>query len=197
MGLRKDYNVESVNKIDESSFNGEHKPNTKMEFQKVDRVVLDSESIKIVESMMNQIEKRWGDLVHVSQKDLVNFLLQKRSKNLSEQEIDLIRVEKFDIVRVLKRATSEAIKAKQSGKEIEFEEILKIIQTPSINLETAPVKAPRRKIKLKLGPDTGSALKQLNSNPDSFKGLNSTDLEIRQSDKKSGELAKFHEQERP
>ncbi len=43
--------------------------------------------------MIEQIESICGDLVHVSQKDIVNFLLQKRSTKLTEQEIDQIRIE--------------------------------------------------------------------------------------------------------
>ncbi len=55
----------------------------------------------------------------------------------------------------MKRATTEAIKAKQSGKDIEPEDILKIIQTPSINLEVAPVKARKRNVKSNSGPVLG------------------------------------------
>lgn len=197
MGLGKDNNMESVNKLIDSNIAAENKTEIKIDMQKIDRVVLDSESIKIVESMMDQIEKRYGDLVHVSQKDIVNFLLQKRSTKLSEQEIDQIRLEKYDIVRVLKRATSEAIKAKQSGKEIEIEEVLKIIQTPGINLETAPIKARRRKVKLNSSPDAGVEFQQFDSNEVSLKGLKLTNLEKFNSDKKSEEKTKIQEPKKP
>lgn len=69
----------------------------------------------------------------MSQKDILNFLIQERSTDLTTDEITKIRNKHFDIVRALKRATQEAIKAKQEGNEIQMNELLKIIQTPSVN----------------------------------------------------------------
>lgn len=189
--------MESVNKIRDLNSHNEEILEVKNETQKIDRVVLDSASIKIVEEMIEQIESRWGDLVNVSQKDIVNFLLQKRSIRLTEQEIDLIRLEKFDIVRVLKRATTEAIRAKQSGKEIEIEEILKIIQTPSINVEVAPVKVRKRKIKLNSSPDMGVEFQRSDSSEVSLKGQNRTNLENTKLPVKTEEKAKIPELKKP
>lgn len=185
--------MESVNKIRDLNLHSEQTLEVKNEVQKIDRVVLDSASIKIVDEMIDQIEARWGDLVHVSQKDIVNFLLQKRSQKLSEQEIDQIRLEKYDIVRVLKRATTEALKAKQSGKEIEIEEILKIIQTPDINSEMAPVKPRKRKNKLNSNPDMSGEFQQSDSYEVSLIDQNKTNLEITKLAAKTEEKAKIQE----
>lgn len=114
----------------------------KQQPQKVDRVVLDIESIAAVQKVADQIQSALGDLVQLSQKDVVNFLIQERSFELTPAEIDKIKNEHFDIVRALKRATQEAIKAKQDGHEIQMAELLKIIQTPSVNKSDA-VKKPR------------------------------------------------------
>lgn len=189
--------MESVNKIRDLNSHNEEILELKNGAQKIDRVVLDSASIKIVDEMMKQIESRWSDLVHVSQKDIVNFLVQNRSQKLSEQEIDQIRLEKYDIVRVLKRATTEAIKAKQSGKEIEIEEILKIIQTPGINSEMAPVKARKRKTKLNSNPDMGVEFQQSDSYEVSLKSPNTANLEITKLAAKTEEKAKIQEPKKP
>lgn len=105
----------------------------KKESQKIDRVVLDKESVSAIQNVMDQINVKLGDLIEVSQKDVVNFLIQKRSKELSDHEIEILRTERFDMVKALKRAQLMAIKAKKNGTEISADEVLKIIQTPSVN----------------------------------------------------------------
>lgn len=116
--------------------------NEKTQIQKVDRVVLDSNSIAVIQKLSDQVQSALGDLVQISQKDIVNFLIQERSNELTDSEISKIKSEHFDIVRALKRATQEAIKAKQDGHEIQLDELLKIIQTPSVN-KNQPSKKPR------------------------------------------------------
>lgn len=106
---------------------------SKFEPHKIDRVILEKGSLVILNSMLNQIRESVGDLVAVSQKDLVNFLIQKRKVSLSQQEIKMISEDNYDLVRALKRATSEAIRARQLGSEIKLDELLKIIQTPSVS----------------------------------------------------------------
>lgn len=112
------------------------------QIQKVDRVVLDAESIAVIQKISDQIQNALGDLVQLSQKDVVNFLIQERSSELTVTEINKIKNDHFDIVRALKRATQEAIKAKQDGLEIQMDELLKIIQTPSVN-KNVPSKKTR------------------------------------------------------
>lgn len=119
----------------ENSNTDQRNPESKFETQKIDRVILEKGSIEILNSMLNQIRDSVGDLVAVSQKDLVNFLIQKRKISLSQQEIRMISEEKYDLVRALKRATSEAIRARQLGNEIKIDEVLKIIQTPSVSVD--------------------------------------------------------------
>lgn len=110
--------------------------------QKIDRVVLDSESIAVIQKISDQVQSELGDLVQISQKDIVNFLIQERSVDLTIAEISKIKSKHFDIVRALKRATQEAIRAKQDGHEIQMDELLKIIQTPSVS-KTEGVRKPR------------------------------------------------------
>ena len=135
MGFRKDNNLESVNLENKS--------------QKIDRVVLDAKSIAIVQTISNQVQADLGDLVQLSQKDVVNFLIQERSAALTENEISKIKTEHFDIVRALKRATQEAIKAKQNGGKLKLDEVLKMIQTPETVLSAAAPKFRKRRSKNK------------------------------------------------
>ena len=100
-------------------------PKEKKETQKIDRVVLDKESVLAIQNVMTQINLRLGDLIEVSQKEVANFLIQKRSQELNDQELELLRIEYFDMVKALKRAQLMAIKAKQNGTEINADEVLK------------------------------------------------------------------------
>lgn len=131
---------------------------SKQQPQKVDRVVLDIESIAVVQKISDQIQNALGDLVQLSQKDIINFIIQERSSELTPLEISKIENQHFDIVRALKRATQEAIKAKQDGHEIRMDELLKIIQTPGVNKIEAPKKPLGRK---KKSPDSNLMDQQL------------------------------------
>lgn len=135
MGFRKDNNLESVN-------NG-----LKKQTQKVDRVVLDFESIALVHSLQQQVNQQLGDLVQITLKDIVNFILQERAFSLNEFEVNKLKSKHFDMVKALRKATSEAIKAKQNGSEIQLDEVLKIIQTPGVIQNLPLKKGSKRKAK--------------------------------------------------
>lgn len=110
--------------------------------KKVERTVLDSESVEAIKKMMIQVEQELGDIVSVTQKTMVNFIIKNRSQVLSVQELEQLKSENYDLIKALKRATDEAIKAKQNGSEIQLNEVIKLIQTPSVNLNSSS-KNPR------------------------------------------------------
>ena len=126
----------------------------KSQAQKIDRVVLDQESIVVIQKISDQVQNELGDLVQISQKDIVTFLIQERSVELSSAEMSKIKNQNFDIVRALKRATQEAIKAKQDGLEIKMDELLKIIQTPGVIQNYASKKPRGRRKKNDVDPTT-------------------------------------------
>lgn len=138
--------------------------------QKVDRVVLDPSSMTVIQRLSEQISNEIGDLVQVSQKDIINFLIRERSFAFTEAEISKIKNEHFDIVRALKRATQEAIKAKQDGNEIKINELLKIIQTPSV-MQNSSVKKPRGRKKKVYAH--GATLDGKDGSKDNFEAINS------------------------
>lgn len=146
MGFRKDNNLEPIMKSEKS------------EAQKVDRVILDASSIAILQNMLNQANSKLGDLVQISQKDLVNFLIQKRSPELSHSEIRLLREENFDMVRALKRAVQEVTRARQAGQDLQIDDVLKLIQTPIVN-ENRPLKKLRGR-KTKANSSRGASEKE-------------------------------------
>ncbi len=115
--------------------------------QKIERVILDSQSVIVVKTLSDQISLELGDLVQVTQKLVSNFLIRKRSQALTKQEMSEFLSENYDLVKALKHATQEVIKARQSGDQIEINDLLKFIQTPSVKSELTPKAKRGRKTK--------------------------------------------------
>lgn len=136
MDFRKDNFMESVEMKSE------------IETQKIERIILDSATVSVVKVISDQINLELGDLVQVTQKSVANFLIRKRFQPLSAQEMSEFLSENYDLVKALKHATQEAIKAKQNGNNIEINDVLKLIQTPSVKAEMPLKKTRGRKKKL-------------------------------------------------
>lgn len=179
MGFRKDNNLESV-KVD-----------SEKKTQKVDRVVLDLESTVNVQSLQQQVNEQLGDLVQISLKDLVNFLLQERAFSLSEDELNKLKSKHFDLVKALRKATSEVIRAKQNGSEIQLDEVLKIIQTPGVIQSMAPKKTRGRRKKIDSSPGIQDGIEPKNSNPRVSAKASTEHIEDRKSDSKSNRILDF------
>ncbi len=124
------------------------KMKSEIETQKIERIILDSATVSVIKSISDQINFELGDLVQVTQKSVANFIIRKRFQLLSSQEISEFLTENYDLVKALKHAIQEAIKAKQNGDSIEISDVLKLIQTPSVKLELAPKTKRGRKAKL-------------------------------------------------
>lgn len=120
-------------------------PENKKKSQKVDRVVLDPKTTTAIQTFIDQAKAELGDLVDITQKDMVNFLIQERAVSLSELEISKIKNEHFDIVKALKQATQEAIKAKKAGNEVKMDEVLKLIQNSESKVKSLTPKVRRKK----------------------------------------------------
>lgn len=135
MGFRKDNDLESVNN------------ESKKKPQKIDRVVLDLESMAAVRPLQQQVNEQLGDLAQISLKDIVNFILQERVFILTEDELNKLKSKHFDLVKALRKATFEVIKAKQNGSELQLDQVLKIIQTPGVIQNSTPKRTIKRKKK--------------------------------------------------
>lgn len=116
---------------------------------KIDRVVLDAKSVDVLNTLIEQVKKEIGHIVDLNQKDLVNFIIQQRSPRFSDDELSHLKTSSFDLVKALKRVTQDAIKAKLGGTTIDLSEVIKIIQTQSVNEKRQPSPARDRKKKNK------------------------------------------------
>ncbi len=148
----------------------ENELNKKLKPKKLDRIVLDSEAIEVIKNIMSQVESQLCGLIQVSPKLIGNFILKKRSTLLTAQELDELRAENHDIIKALKMAMVEAVKAKQNGSEVDLNALLKNIQTPGVNLNMTPTKTRGRK--RKVTTSTGTQ-KELNDDKSKTTALNS------------------------
>ncbi len=119
---------------------------TKKTTQKVDRVVLDQDTMTVLNTLIDQVRNELGDNLDVNVKMITNFLLRKRSEPFTQSELKQLNSENHDIVKALKRATQLAIKSKGIGSKFDYEDALKIIQTPSV-IEKLPASPPRERKK--------------------------------------------------
>jgi hypothetical protein len=160
--------------------NQEKQNNSNLHSAKIDRVVLDSQSMEIVKTILIQVQQELGELIEVSQKEIVNFLLQERSQPFSEIELVKIRERNFDMVKALKHAMELAKQSKSVGKEISIDEIFKFIQTPIV-IDNQTSKSPRaRKKKEIIPPGTTSKFsdgnKEINATSDAISDLISSNI---------------------
>lgn len=152
--------------------------------KKVERTVLDSASVEAIKKMMIQVEQELGDTVSVTQKTMVNFIIKNRSQVLSVQELEQLKSENYDLIKALKRATDEAIKAKQNGSEIQLNEVIKLIQTPSVILNLSPKKPRGRKKKENTPATFENEIKSNNANNSLLDLLKNGDNEMQSTDSK-------------
>ena len=141
---------------------------SEIETQKIERIILDSATVSVIKSISDQINFELGDLVQVTQKSVANFIIRKRFQLLSSQEISEFLTENYDLVKALKHATQEAIKAKQNGDSIEISDVLKLIQTPSVKSKPASQKVRGRKKKVITTPSSNGSNNEPNGQVSSF-----------------------------
>lgn len=158
--------------------------NIKLKPKKLDRIVLDSESVVVIKNIMSQVESQLGGLIQVSPKLIGNFLLKKRSALLTTQELEELRAENHDVIKALKIAMAEAVKAKQNGSEVDLNALLKNIQTPGVNLNMTPKKTRGRKKKVNSFPEAQGELGDVKSQTVALNVLQNDTLEIRKLDSK-------------
>jgi hypothetical protein len=111
-----------------------------------DRIVLDKESVEVVESISAQINKAFGGMVKLSNKELTNFLVQSRSEKLSSSELKEIKDKYFDDVRAAQWAVQRLKQAKSGGENLSLNEVLQMLHSP-ISKEKRPFNSESKRKK--------------------------------------------------
>jgi hypothetical protein len=117
----------------------------KKTIKKVDRIILDPETVAVLNDMIHQVQNELGELINVNTKVIANFILQKRLNPLSKDELNQLKNENHDIIKALKKATQEAIRSRQNGCELNYEDIQKILQAPKVIPANSDKTLPKKK----------------------------------------------------
>lgn len=105
-----------------------------------DRITLGKEALHVLASMETQVEKAFGGMVRLKNKELTNFILEARSAELSSSELKMLKDRYFDEVRAATWALQKLKEAKERGESLKLKEILAQIQTPLVKEKSASKK---------------------------------------------------------
>lgn len=105
-----------------------------------DRITLGKEALQVLANMETQVEKAFGGMVRLKNKELTNFILEARSAELSPSELKMLKDRYFDEVRAATWALQKLKEAKERGESLKLKEILAQIQTPLVKERSASKK---------------------------------------------------------
>jgi hypothetical protein len=109
-----------------------------------DRITLSKASLENLMKLETQIDKAFGGMVKLKNKDLTNFLVEARTSDLTNAELKLIKERYFDEVRAAQWALHKLKEAKERGEELKLSAILAQLQTPFVK-EKQPRKMTDKK----------------------------------------------------
>ena len=95
-----------------------------------DRIVIDPETVAIVNSITAQLAETFNGMVNLKMKEIVNFVLQQRGHLLNKSELRTIRKKYFDDVRAAQWALEKLQEAKGLGQNLTFADVLEKMQFP-------------------------------------------------------------------
>lgn len=133
--------------------NEEQKPKRKRQANP-DRIVLSKVALDNLAKLEAQIEKAFGGMVRLKNKDLTNFLLEVRFSELTSSELKMIRERYFDEVKAATLALQKLKQAKERGEELKLSDVLAQIQTPFIKEKS---RAPKASKASSVGPGSPAA----------------------------------------
>lgn len=93
-----------------------------------DRIVLDVETVARVRHIAQQIEDEFNGVIRLSNKEIVNFLIQERTDVLSAVELKIVKEKHFDEVRAAQWALKKLKSAKEAGQALTLHEVLGTLQ---------------------------------------------------------------------
>lgn len=106
-----------------------------------DRITLSKEALQVLANMETQVERAFGGMVRLKNKELTNFILEARSTEFSSSELKMLKDKYFDEVRAATWALQKLKEAKERGESLKLKEILAQIQTPHVKEKSVSKKA--------------------------------------------------------
>jgi len=90
----------------------------------IDRISLTPSNRKRVDKWLELLEEKLQGMAKITRTDLVNSLLELRSQELSQSEIQMIAKNSFDEVRWLNYAVERLKSAKKNGESLSMDQLL-------------------------------------------------------------------------
>lgn len=97
-----------------------------------DRITLSKTATESLQKLESQVEKAFGGMVRLKNKELTNFILEARISEFTNNELKLIKERYFDEVRAASWALQKLKEAKERGEELKLSALLAQLQTPFV-----------------------------------------------------------------
>lgn len=136
--------------------NEEQKPRRKRQANP-DRITLSKAALENLAKLDTQVEKAFGGMVRLKNKEMTNFLLEVRFSELTNAELKMIRERYFDEVKAATLALQKLKEAKERGEDLKLSQVLAQLQTPFVKEKARATKATKAKSADAASPDTPSA----------------------------------------
>lgn len=135
-----------------------------------DRITLSKGALENLSRMIEQLEKAFGGVLALKNKDLASFLIEVRGGELTKVEMKMIREKYFDEVRVATWALQKLREAKERGENLKFSEILSQLETPLVKGKAAPKAPDKRKSPIGFDPGSSSSNDQSHKQREASRG---------------------------
>lgn len=99
------------------------KPSKEKDPSTVDRVILGKSEAHLLQSWVNEFNKKADGLIKVSKADLVNYLIASHAVSLSSEEVHSIATRYYDEARWLGWAMHKLKEAKKNKNQMSFDEL--------------------------------------------------------------------------
>lgn len=136
--------------------NEEQKPRRKRQANP-DRITLSKSALENLAKLDTQVEKAFGGMVRLKNKEMTNFLLEVRFSELTNAELKMIRERYFDEVKAATLALQKLKEAKERGEDLKLSQVLAQLQTPFVKEKSRATKAAKAKPTDTTSPVTPSA----------------------------------------
>ena len=113
----------------------------KRKAKSVDRAVIAHDTKLKLDGFRGQIAAQLGEFIKLNYTDLVNLLFALHPDDLTVEEIDYIRRNKYDEGRFIRWAHQEYVAAKARGEHVTLEELME--RQKRLTLSTTPKKSKR------------------------------------------------------
>ncbi len=120
----------------------EQKPKRKRQANP-DRITLSKTALDNLARLEMQVEKAFGGMVRLKNKELTNFLLEVRFSDLTNTELKIVRERYFDEVKAATLALQRLKQAKERGEQLKLSDVLAQIQTPFVKEKSRAASANR------------------------------------------------------